>query len=70
MAKKPSLHDLLTELQSFVKVEAGVLAKAKKIKLSNAQYRSLNYFIESWKDGLYDEDPELLRDNLISLMEE
>jgi len=67
-----TIFDLLTEMQSFTHVDEVVLKAAKKSKVSdkNSNYPNNEFqeMVTDWKDGRYDEDPELLVQNLERLI--
>jgi hypothetical protein len=58
--------DLLMELKSFVTVTDQELeqALAKPVDEDNREFARL---VRDWKFGLYDEDPEVLRHNILRL---
>lgn len=68
--EKVTILDLLHELQSFIKVDSLTLQFAKEgppiTTFNNAEFAIL---VEDWKSGAYDEDPETLHQQLITLMD-
>lgn len=69
MAKfKMTILDMFRELQSFIKIPEDIIARAKGSSITtnnNLEFKSLT---QAWVAGDYDEDPDLLRDSLISLL--
>jgi hypothetical protein len=53
-----TIHDLATEMQSFVKVSPATLEKAKNSKITNKNNTDFAILLIDWQNGRYDEDPE------------
>ena len=53
-----TIHDLATEMQSFVKVRPITLENAKASKITNKNNKDFNNLLNCWKRGVYDEDPK------------
>ena len=63
-----TIANLLREMQSFVNVEGRVIEDAERSNINsenNARFR--NYLLD-WEEGIYDEDPDYLVDDLISMI--
>ncbi len=63
-----TLHDMLTEMQSFVTVDEETLKKAESSDINNQNNKELHDLIGDWVEGIYDNDPEVLKQNLIDLI--
>jgi hypothetical protein len=62
-----SLHDICTELQSFVSFDKKDLDAAKKSKITTKNNSSLKRLVSAWEYGRYDEDIDSLKSELINL---
>jgi len=58
MTKPTTIHDLATEMQTWLKFTPEVLERAKNSKVSTANSRALRKLVYDWQRGWYDEDPE------------
>jgi hypothetical protein len=69
MAKKTlSIYSFLTELQSFVEIEASILDKAKASDINTGNNGTLKNLLIHWSRGTYDEDPQSLVDSITNLI--
>lgn len=66
--KPITLFDLLDELQSFIEVNEKDLEKAAQSSVTDVNNKEFKDLVKGWTNGLYDEDPLLLRDRLIALI--
>lgn len=64
------IHDLLSELLSFVEVNKEDLQKAKESDITDKNHLEFKRYVKSWCAGNYDDDPDILRDHLISILNE
>ena len=63
-----TLLDFFEEMQSFVNVSEETLQAAEKSKVDEGNSPKLKQLVKSWVNGLYDEDPELLVQELERLL--
>ena len=60
--------DLLSELQSFVTISDHVLSKAMNSNLTTRNSPTLRRLADEWNEGKFDEDPELLVQEIASIL--
>jgi len=63
-----TLLDFFEEMQSFVNISEETLQAAKKSKINEKNSPKLKQLVKNWVNGLYDEDPELLVQELERLL--
>ena len=63
-----TIADLLREMQSFIPVEGMIIEKAERININSENSTLFNSYLEDWQDGVYDEDPDYLVNDLISII--
>ena len=64
-----TLYSMLTEMQSFGFISPDVIRKSQNInKLNASDKRELNTLVDGWKNGTYDEDPEILVQDLCEIV--
>ena len=63
-----TIFDMLQEMESFTKVSEDDLNKASHSNINEKNSIHLKRLIEEWCDGCYDEDPDLLVNNLVYLL--
>ncbi len=63
-----SIYVMVIELSEWVTISPADVARAKASKITdknNAEFRSL---VKDWENGVYDEDPETLVSEILSLL--
>lgn len=68
MGDTVSLYDMLQEMQTWVKTPKGILEKARASKVTTANSAQLQQMVHDWNQGYYDEVPDMLVQELISLL--
>ena len=63
-----TIADLLREMQSFVSVDSRTIEKAERTNINSDNNALFNGYLEDWQDGVYDEDPDYLVNDLISML--
>lgn len=58
--KGPTLFEFMGEINTYARIEDGVMAKAKESNITSGNNKELKDLVSSWIDGAYDEDPESL----------
>jgi len=70
MAKNTtSIHDLMTELQTWYSFSPEYLEKAKKSNINYVNHRGFAQLLNGWANGRYDEDVNTLCYRLESLLD-
>ena len=64
-----SILDFLKEMQSFVTVSKKTLEKAAESGITTENNTQLRGYLREWKDGMWDEDPSLLTQNVANMLE-
>lgn len=67
--EKITLFSFLQEMQSFVSISISHMALAEKSDINYVNNTKLAELSDSWVDGDYDEDPQLLVDELIRILD-
>ena len=69
MAKNEiTLYDMLLEMGTWLSSTADELERAKKSGITNKNNKNLKSLVTAWEDGNYDEDPEILHQELLHLI--
>jgi len=69
MAKNEiTLHDMLLEMGTWLSSTADELERAKKSGITNRNNKNLKSLVTAWEDGKYDEDPDILHQELLHLI--
>ena len=63
-----SAEDLALEMRSFIKIDGNVLLHARKSKVNCENHSDFRTLVEAWKNGMYDEDPNVVIQELKSLI--
>jgi len=63
-----TIHDMLSEMQTWVTISDEKLEEAKQSKLNNKNNTQLNELVNAWNSGSYDEDPELMVQKILNLL--
>ena len=66
--KNQTLYHFLLEMGTWFKTSEEILAKVKNTKLSTQEKIHLSKLSRDFNEGLYDEDPELLYNELIQMV--
>jgi hypothetical protein len=62
--KKLSLYELMQEIRSFTPVDLVSLEKAKQSGINTNNSPKLKLLLNRWVNGMYDEDPDYLAQEL------
>lgn len=65
---KLSIYQLLSEMQSFVSINDQVMDIARKSEISTENSMLFRQYVKEWGDGIYDEDPDLLVQDILRLL--
>jgi len=65
---KLSIYQLLSELQSFVSINDQVMDIAHKSEISTENSMLFRQYVEDWENGVYDEDPDILVQDILCLL--
>lgn len=63
-----SAEDLALEMRSFIKVDGNVILHARRSKVNYGNHSDFRTLVEAWRDGMYDEDPNIVIQELKSLI--
>lgn len=63
-----TLHDMLLEMGTWLSSTPEELERAKKSGITNRNNKNLKSLVTAWEDGNYDEDPEILHQELLRLI--
>jgi hypothetical protein len=66
--KKLSLYDFMQEMRSFTPIDSVSLEKAKQSGINTSNSRELKSLLNGWVNGVYDEDPQYLAQELECLI--
>jgi hypothetical protein len=66
--KKLSLYDLMQEIRSFTPIDSVSLEKAKQSGINTRNSPKLKSLLNEWINGVYDEDPDYLAQELECLI--
>ena len=67
---KVTLHSMLTEMETWCSFTEEQKAKAKSSDVHTSNNPKLRRLVDMWQDGEYDEDPEVLAQELVELIPE
>ena len=65
-----TLHSMLIEMGTWLSSTADELERAKKSGITTKNNKNLKSLVEAWQNGNYDEDPEILHQELLNLIPE
>lgn len=60
--------NILLELQSFVRIDKGIIESARNSKISTQNNKEFQQLVDMWIEGKYDEDPNTLVNEIIYLL--
>lgn len=60
MMKPTTIHDLATEMQTWLTFSPETLEKAKNSKVTTRNTTAFNKLVINWENGLFDEDPDMV----------
>ena len=63
-----TLHDMLLEMGTWLSSTPEELERAKKSGITDRNNKNLKSLVTAWEDGNYDEDPEILHQELLHLI--
>jgi len=63
-----TIYELLSEMTSFVSVPSVYLEKAEYSNINSENSWKFDFLLNDWKDGIYDEDPDVLVNNIVELL--
>ena len=63
-----SLVDMYNEMQSWIQVSPKTLSKAKASKITTSNNKEFKRLVNQWERGIYDEDPEMLVQELDNIL--
>ena len=63
-----TLHDMLLEMGTWLSSTPDELERAKQSGITNRNNKNLKTLVTAWEDGNYDEDPEILHQELLHLI--
>lgn len=69
MSKATTIHDLMTELQTWHDFSTELLEKAKNSTINTSNHRGFSQLVKGWGDGRYDNDMEALCYRLESILD-
>jgi hypothetical protein len=58
MTEPMTIHDLATEMQTWLTFTPEMLEKAREANINTANSPALRKLVRDWQYGKYDEDPE------------
>lgn len=65
---KITLHDFITEMQTWVTFTPEELERAKAANMPVTSNKTLRQLFKDWANGVYDEDPQTLGQELKNLI--
>lgn len=63
-----TLSSMLLEMQTWVQIPKEIIQAAEASGITTRNSKELKSYVNSWTQGRYDEDPELLVHSLIHLI--
>ena len=63
-----SLYDMLQEMQTWISISPEDLNKARSSDINTTNSPQLKRLVRGWVNGIYDEDPEVLVQELQNLI--
>ncbi len=63
-----TLHDMLLEMGTWLSSTPDELERAKQSGITDRNNKNLKSLVTAWEDGNYDEDPEILHQELLHLI--
>jgi len=63
-----TLECMLLEMGTWISTSADQLARARTSGVTNKNNKNLKSLVTAWEDGRYDEDPEILHQELLHLI--
>ena len=60
MTRTVTIHDLATEMQTWLKFTPEVLERAKNSKVTTKNHSAFAKLVRQWENGHFDEDPEIV----------
>jgi hypothetical protein len=65
-----TLHSMLLEMGTWLSSTPDELERAKKSGITTKNNKNLKSLVTAWQNGNYDEDPEILHQELLNLIPE
>lgn len=65
-----TIHDILSEITSFVPVKPEALKRAQVSDITDKNNPEFKALVKGWCNGDYDNDPDILRDRILTLLNE
>jgi len=65
-----TLHSMLLEMGTWLSSTPDELKRAKESGITTKNNKNLKSLVTAWQDGNYDEDPEILHQELLNLIPE
>ena len=63
-----TIHNMLTELQTWFNPTQELLNKAKQSKITTKNNKQFKQLVDGWMEGMFDEDPRLLYDEICFML--
>ena len=63
-----TIHQMLTELQTWFNPSQELLTKAKQSKITTKYNATFKQLVDGWMEGMFDEDPRLMYDEITFLL--
>jgi hypothetical protein len=63
-----TIHQMLTELQTWFNPSQELLTKAKQSKITTKNNAIFKQLVDGWMEGMFDEDPRLMYDEITFLL--
>ena len=63
-----TIHQMLTELQTWFNPSQELLTKAKQSKITPKNNATFKQLVDGWMEGMFDEDPRLMYDEITFLL--
>jgi len=63
-----TIYQMLTELQTWFNPSQELLTKANQSKITTKNNNTFKQLVEGWKEGMFDEDPRLIYDEITFLL--
>ena len=65
---KLSLFEFMGEINTYSPIGQEAMAKAKESTITTGNNKELKQLVSDWVNGEYDEDPDMLASELVSLV--
>jgi hypothetical protein len=64
------IHQMLDEMQTWFSPSQELLDKANQSKITTKNNNTFKQLVEGWEEGMFDENPRLIYDEITFLLEQ